>query len=814
MAKEFFEVTRDRFHLEDPNCYILQGIWQKDAAMRAFLDEKQLEVKVEKQEVVSAMERFQDMDMIRGERIIAYIQLPESLSGYKKLTVYAESSDKKVCWFSVSVRELEKRKGRPQFFIEEELVQQNHLKIRGWAIADKPVRIKLFDEKKEPLQPEIIRTDRVDVKQVFGAADNDDKSGFFIEMPQITGKKFYLVFYAGEKKAVHVIHLQKAFILGKKVSKYGKKSVRYLKNQGIFEFVKKAVSKAKKVSTRPIPYEKWIQKHLPTQKELQAQTKTKFEKNPRISIVVPLYRTPEKYLLRLIQSIQAQTYSNWELCLSDGSGENSPIEKLLKQQAEKDNRIKLAFSKVPLQISENTNAAMQIATGDFIAFADHDDELTPHALFECVRAVNENPEIQIIYSDEDKMTMDGNKFFQPHFKPDFNIDLLCTVNYICHLFVVRAELAKEVGSLRKEFDGAQDYDFIFRCVEKAGADKIYHVPKILYHWRCHENSTAENQESKLYAFEAGCRAVQAHYDRIGIKAEVSLGECLGLYRTKFMINEPPLISIIIPNKDHIDDLKRCIGSIEAKSTYDNYEYIIVENNSDQPETFEYYKELEKSNPKVHVVYWDGIFNYSAINNFGAEHAKGDYLLLLNNDTEIINEDCLEELLGYCTRSDVGAVGARLYYEDDTIQHAGVVIGFGGIAGHAFVQQKRGETGYCDRIVCAQDYSAVTAACMMVKRKAFDEVGGLSEELQVAFNDIDFCMKLRKAGYLIVYNPYAELYHYESKSRGLEDTPEKVARFNREMATFEKRWPEILRDGDPFYNPNLTLDSQDFSLRRI
>ena len=400
------------------------------------------------------------------------------------------------------------------------------------------------------------------------------------------------------------------------------------------------------------------------------------------------------------------------------------------------------------------------------------------------------------------------------FKPDYNVDLLCTVNYICHLFVAKKTLIDEVGMLRREFDGAQDYDFIFRCVEHAGAEKIHHIPKILYHWRCHEDSTSENPESKLYAFDAGQRAVQAHYDRIGVKVEVSKGEFLGLYRTKFLRDYDPLISIIIPNKDHIDDLKRCIDSIEAKSTYTNYEYIIVENNSEEKETFAYYEQLEAVNPKVHVVYYKGHFNYSAINNFGVQYAKGEYFLLLNNDTEIINDDCLEELLGYCTREDVGAVGARLYYEDDTIQHAGVVIGFGGIAGHCFVQQKRGFTGYCHRIICAQDYSAVTAACMMVKREAFEKVGGLSEELQVAFNDIDFCMKLRQAGYLIVYNPYAELYHYESKSRGLEDTPEKVARFNQEIATFEKRWPDILKNGDPFYNPNLTLDSQDFSLKRL
>lgn len=420
----------------------------------------------------------------------------------------------------------------------------------------------------------------------------------------------------------------------------------------------------------------------------------------------------------------------------------------------------------------------------------------------------------VIYSDEDKMTMDGNKFFQPHFKPDFNIDLLCTVNYICHLFVVKRDIIDMVGMLRSEFDGAQDYDFIFRCTEQAGREHICHIPRILYHWRCHEDSTAENPESKLYAFEAGKKAVQAHYERIGVKARIQQGEFLGLYRTQFIRDYDPLISIIIPNKDHIDDLKRCIDSIEQKSTYKNLEYIIVENNSTEDQTFAYYKKLEKSNPRARVVYWDGVFNYSAINNFGIREANGEYLLLLNNDTEIINEDCLEELLGYCMREDVGAVGARLYYEDDTIQHAGVVIGFGGIAGHCFVQQKRGVTGYCHRIICAQDYSAVTAACMMVKRKAYEDAGGLSEKLQVAFNDIDFCLKLQRAGYLVVYNPYAELYHYESKSRGLEDTPEKVARFNREIKTFEERWPEILRDGDPYYNPNLTLDSQDFSLRRI
>lgn len=814
MPKEIFEVVRERFHLSDRTQYIVQGHWPKDAVMEAYLDQHKLKVSVKENENVSALERFKDPEKMQGIQITATVQIPENLEGYHKLVIYEKFSDKKHVWFSITAGELDKKRDKPQVYFEEESAEQGTVRIRGWAIAPKPVTVRIFDADKKPVAAEIQRTDRVDVNQLFEEAQDPGKTGFFSEITNVSGKCLYVVFYAGEKKTVHVVPLRKADILAKKLDKYVEKGIRYWKSQGAAALAEKVVTKVKNVRQGPPSYQKWIRHHLPDRNELEKQKKTSFGYRPKISFVVPLYKTPEKYLRRLTESFQEQTYSNWELCFSDGSGAQSPLTELLKELTAKDNRIKYVSHEESLQISENTNSAIEIATGDFIAFADHDDELTPNALFECVKAINEKPQTLVIYTDEDKMSMDGHKFFQPHFKPDYNPDLLCTVNYICHLFVAKKTLIDEVGMLRREFDGAQDYDFIFRCVEHAGAEKIHHIPKILYHWRCHEDSTSENPESKLYAFDAGQRAVQAHYDRIGVKVEVSKGEFLGLYRTKFLRDYDPLISIIIPNKDHIDDLKRCIDSIEAKSTYTNYEYIIVENNSEEKETFAYYEQLEAVNPKVHVVYYKGHFNYSAINNFGVQYAKGEYFLLLNNDTEIINDDCLEELLGYCTREDVGAVGARLYYEDDTIQHAGVVIGFGGIAGHCFVQQKRGFTGYCHRIICAQDYSAVTAACMMVKREAFEKVGGLSEELQVAFNDIDFCMKLRQAGYLIVYNPYAELYHYESKSRGLEDTPEKVARFNQEIATFEKRWPDILKNGDPFYNPNLTLDSQDFSLKRL
>lgn len=816
MQQEVFEVKRERFHLLVPNRYLLQGNIPKESEVEAYLAGERLSVKTEDWENNSALERFQDLDLKRGRKVTVSVTLPECIPQRGSLKIYYSIFGKKTLWFSVSAAELSRRMGKPQYFIEEEKVLpgEKSVQIRGWTADRGPVRLKIYDEQKQRITADIQWNQRVDVAAMYKEADIETKCGFFVELREVTGSVLYLVFQGEREKAVYPVPLKRVMVLEKKVRKYVKKGQNYLRSHGTKALIGKVGQKIRTVKNQPVNYQKWIQRHLPSEAELRSQREKEFPWSPKISVVVPLYKTPEKYLRRLVESLQVQTYGNWELCLSDGSGQPSPLAGLLETLKKEEPRIRVISHSEALQISENTNAAIAVAEGEFIAFADHDDELTPNALYECVRLLNENSRLEMIYSDEDKMSMDGHKFFQPHFKPDYNVDLLCTVNYICHLLVVKRELVERTGMLRSEFDGAQDYDFILRCAENAGPEKIGHVAKILYHWRCHEDSTSENPESKLYAFDAGQRAVQAHYDRIGIAAEVSKGEYLGLYRTRFIRQEDPLISIIIPNKDHIEDLKRCMDSIETKSTYRNYEYVIVENNSEKEETFRYYEKLQAENEKVRVVFWKDIFNYSAINNFGASYAKGEYLLLLNNDTEIINPDCLEELLGYCMRPDVGAVGARLYYEDDTIQHAGVVVGFGGIAGHCFVMQPRGYTGYCHRIICAQDYSAVTAACMMVKKSAFDQVGGLSEELQVAFNDIDFCMKLRRAGYLIVYNPYAELYHYESKSRGLEDTPEKVARFNREIKTFEERWPEILRDGDPYYNPNLTLDSQDFSLKRI
>ena len=515
----------------------------------------------------------------------------------------------------------------------------------------------------------------------------------------------------------------------------------------------------------------------------------------------------------MLDSILDQTYGQWEVCIADGSPRGQDVEKVLKKYAEKDSRIRYEILGGNRGISGNTNAALAMAKGEYVILADHDDTIPPQAFYEVAKAINKHPDCDVLYSDEDKLDMDGKALFDPHFKPDFNPDLLTSVNYICHLFVVKKELLDRVGGFRQEFDGAQDYDFIFRCTEQA--KEIVHIPHVLYHWRCHQGSTASNPESKMYAFEAGARAIMAHYERMGIAAEkVEKGVDYGIYHTTFKIKGEPLVSIIIPNKDHSRDLDVCVRSILEKSTYRNLEFIIVENNSTEPETFAYYEEMEEKHPAFHVVTWKEGFNYSAINNFGASFAKGEYLLLLNNDTELLEPDSIREMLGFCQREDVGIAGARLLYADDTIQHAGVVIGFGGIAGHTFIGLHKAENSYFHRAMCAQDYSAVTAACLMTKKSVFEAVGGLSTELAVAFNDIDYCMKVRALGKLVVYAPYATLYHYESKSRGLEDTPEKVARFNREVAIFIKKWPDIIKNGDPYYNPNLTLRKSNFALRDL
>lgn len=706
-------------------------------------------------------------------------------------------------------------------------IRENSITLNGWVVGKDPeARTEFFveDAQHRPIAFQYVSTRRDDVSQIYYKKIYDRDFGFDIRFPYERGKDYYLIIRCEGRKARIKYNEQliekRASVAYKRMQKIRDLmnmetvhvAMDFWKENGLRALILKSKHKIQGLDN-DYDYGEWYELTKPSEEELERQRNTHFDYEPRLSIVIPVYKTPERYLQEMLDSIVNQTYSKWEVCIADGSPRGESRERLIKRYADRDTRFKYVILGENKGISGNTNAAMDMAQGDFLVLADHDDTLTPDALFECVKAMNEDPLYDVIYSDEDKLDMDGQALFDPHFKPDFNPDLLTSVNYICHLFVVNRNLVEVIGGFRQEFDGAQDYDFIFRCTEQAR--KVHHIPKVLYHWRCHMNSTASNPESKMYAFEAGARAIKAHYDRMGIAVDsVEKGVDYGIYHTRFHLDEEPLVSVIIPNKDHRADLDLCLTSLLDKGTYRNLEVIVVENNSTEPETFDYYEELQEKRKNVRVVTWKREFNFSAINNYGVTFAHGEYLLFLNNDVEVIEPDVIREMLGYARRDDVGIVGARLLYQDDTIQHAGVVIGFGGIAGHTFIGLHQAENSYFHRAMCAQDYSAVTAACMMSKRSLFDQVGGFREELAVAFNDIDYCLKIRSLGKKVVYNPYALLYHYESKSRGLEDTPEKVERFNREVARFIGYWPEIVINGDPYYNPNLTLRKSNFALRDL
>lgn len=553
---------------------------------------------------------------------------------------------------------------------------------------------------------------------------------------------------------------------------------------------------------------------FPSEEERKRQEETVFPNMVKISILTPLWNTPENFLRDMIGSVQKQTYGNWELCLADGSDEaHAYVGEICRELAEKDERIRYRKLEKNEGIAGNTNQCLTMATGEYIGLFDHDDMLHPCVLFEYVKAINEK-NADYVYCDEATFKNgDINQMITMHFKPDYAIDNLRANNYICHFSVFSRKLLDGTELFRTKFDGSQDHDMILRLTDKA--EHVVHVPKLLYYWRLHAGSVASGIEAKPYAIESARGAVADHLRKHGFEhfTITSTRAFETIFKITYEIIGDPKISIIIPNKDHVEDLRRCVTSIIEKSTYDNYEIVIVENNSETKEIFSYYEEL-KNNPSIKIVTFKGAFNYSAVNNFGVGAATGDYVLLLNNDTQVITVNWLEELLMYAQREDVGAVGGKLYYADKTIQHAGVVIGLGAhrTAGHTHYRQKRENLGYMGRLCYAQDVSAVTGACLLVKKKLYEEAGGLDEGFAVSLNDVDFCLKLRQLGYLNVFTPFAELYHYESVSRGLDTDGEKAARYNEESARFREKWKEPLEAGDPYYNPNFTLDKSDFSLR--
>ena len=553
---------------------------------------------------------------------------------------------------------------------------------------------------------------------------------------------------------------------------------------------------------------------FPTQEERDRQERAVFERMPKISILVPLWNTPQDFLQEMIGSVQKQTYGNWELCLADGSDDDHAyVGEYCRRLAETDGRIVYQKLQQNEGISGNTNQCYKLATGEFIGLFDHDDILHPCALYEYVKVINEQ-DADFVYCDEATFkSPDIDKMITMHFKPDYAIDNLRANNYICHFSVFARNLLEGTELFRTQFDGSQDHDMILRLTDNA--KKVVHVPKLLYYWRAHAGSVAGNIEAKPYVVEAARGAVADHLRRHGFShfTITSTRAFETIFKISYEIIGEPKISIVIPNKDHAEDLRRCIKSIVEKSTWENYEIIVVENNSETKEIFSYYEEL-KNNPQIKVVTYDGEFNYSRINNLGVSQATGDYVLLLNNDTQVITVNWMEELLMYAQRQDVGAVGGKLYYGDKTIQHAGVVIGLGAhrTAGHVHYRQKRENLGYMGRLCYAQNMTAVTGACLMVKKALYEEAGGLDESFAVSLNDVDFCLKLRSMGYLNVFTPFAELYHFESISRGLDDKGASAERYNDESARFRKKWEKELAAGDPYFNPNFSLDKPDFSLR--
>lgn len=688
-----------------------------------------------------------------------------------------------------------------EYCFDSIFVKNGKIFATGWAVSsvtENEIEITVTDEKKEPVDAIVTWAARPDVGLAKYGDPKAGHVGIFLEIP-FRGQHLVTVHFKEKNAQGNVITeqslpLNPALIAARKFLKESK--AQYVSTKKSLIWLKKKLTRKEYAD-----YDTWLRIMRVSRQELFAQRKTKFSYAPKFSVVVPLYHTPAKFLKDLVRSMMYQSYANWELCLVNSSPEDVHLTSLLENWAMRDKRIRVIRLEKNLGIAQNTNAGIAASTGEFIAFLDHDDFLEPDALFCYADALNKDKTIDVFYSDEDKTDEYAAHYFYPHFKSDFNIDLLHANNYMCHFLAVRKSLVDTVGGLNEKFDGAQDYDFVLRLTENT--KKIYHCPRILYHWRCSNQSTAANQGNKMYAIHAGKAALNAHYKRIGWNARAQEGAVDGWYQTKFTLKEEPLVSILIPNKDHTDDLDVCLNSFFERADYQNYEFIIIENNSVLPETFAYYEKIEKEHDNVKVVYWEAGFNYSAINNFGFKFAKGDYIMLLNNDVELITPDIFQSMLGFCMRPEVGIVGAKLLYNDHTVQHAGVLVGAGGLADHVFKGIHEDDPGYMGRAISSQDVSAVTAACLLVKRSVYEEVGGLEDEFQVAFNDVDFCLKVRKAGYLIVYDADVKLFHYESKSRGMEDTTERFIRFGNEMMLLNSKWDILSTFVDPYYNPNLS-----------
>lgn len=727
----------------------------------------------------------------------------------------------------------------------EKILKDDHThitQIQGWAYetaTQDPVDFYLVGQDSEGVS--IKRDYRMDVNSSFQLKDK--KYGFFIELCEKFWDQKIILSLKGRENTVKVpLKLNKAYdrleeiklqeslkktvavfnITKNYLKEHDKKEVvlrttNFLKKEGLkgtirrFKGVirKNAVNDFTTWSNLGERYQLWIKTNENYNLKKIKKEIERFEYTPKISLVMPVYNVEKKWLVDCIKSIEEQYYTNWELCIADDASTEKYIKPLLEKYEFEDERIRVIYRKENGHISEASNSALSIATGEFVGLIDNDDLLAPNALFEVVKLLNKNKNYDLIYSDEDKITEESVRV-HPCFKSDWAPDMLMSTNYICHFGVYRKSIIDQIGGFRKGYEGAQDYDLVLRFTEKT--DKIGHISKILYHWRMINESTAVNPDSKGYAFEAGKKALEDALERRNLKGSVEHGRLLGIYNVTYTVKDEKLVSIIIPTRDNANDLRACVESIFEKTRYSNFEILIADNGSIEEETFDVFNEfLEKYPEQFKIIKIDIPFNFSKINNMAVEKANGEYLLFLNNDITVITEGWLTKMVGYAQQDYVGAVGAKLLYPDDTVQHAGVLIGMGGVAGHGHCGFPKDDYGYFGRLVLNTDYSAVTAACMLVKREDFEAVNGFEEDLIVAFNDVDFCLKLLEKGKYNVWLNDVQLYHYESKSRGAENTFDKQKRFNKEIEYMKSQWLKYIKH-DPFYNENLTRSGGNYVLR--
>lgn len=808
----------------------------KNKNLQVYINNKQTEMYMKYIDRADVQKMYKDYNINLNSGFVIDVEFEVENQNECNIAIGFESGQ---ILFEANLKEYMEFEVEPEikYYIEQTIYNNEIISIDGWGFAASVIDMQKIDS--VPVELSVINEDgqqetivlkrkyRADVNENFGLEKSKKEFGFEVKWKNTQKNKgiYTVVLKGGKTSEKFIVECNKLVDQAREENRKYENFFDMLKNRDEELFIddwhylvnfgwKKYCDRIKKrfQDTEEV-YNVWRKKYIPNARKLKKQRAEKLDYEPCISIIVPTYKTPEKFLKEMIDSVRNQSYENWELCIGDGSVTEDTVKNVVESYQKKDKRIKMLCLSENLGIAGNTNAALSIATGDYIALLDHDDILAPDALYEVVKWMNEHykDETDVIYTDEDKVSFDLKEYFEPHFKSDYNLDLIRSNNYICHLFVARKSIVDQVGGFRKEYDGSQDYDFILRCIEQS--KHVEHVPKVLYHWRCHPGSTAANQESKMYCYEAGKRAIEDHLKRMGEDdCQVVMTEHLGFYHVIYPIREQKKVSIIIPNKDQKEILERCIESVIQKTDYKNYEIIIVENNSTTNEIFEYYKTIEQRE-NIRVVIWKDKFNYSAINNFGVRYANGEYLLFLNNDIEVIRENWLSEMLANVQRKEVGIVGAKLLYPDNMVQHAGVIIGMGGIAGHPLSRHPADDCGYFARGIIQQNLNAVTAACMLTKKEVYEKVNGFEEKLAVAFNDIDLCLKVRKAGYLIVYDPEALLYHHESISRGKEDTLEKRNRFEGEVDYMAKKWKDVLEKGDEYYNPNLSLLSGNFELKK-